>query len=211
MSEKIKHLSLAEKVYHRLLDKIVTGKLSEGSKLSEESICQDFGVSRTPAREALMMLCRDKLVERIPRCGCFTRKFDTDEITELFECRSMLECLALEQGFDELCRKELKALISVLKSSKNRKKSLNIDERLHELIVQSCTNKALREIIRQTIKQTKPLRAWRSAESFFPEKINQERIQIIQAILDNQKKLACELLSKHIMQGISEIKGKNSK
>ena len=59
MSEKIKQLSLAEKIYHRLLEQIINGKLREGAKLSEESICRDLGVSRTPAREALMMLDRD--------------------------------------------------------------------------------------------------------------------------------------------------------
>ena len=93
MTEKIEHLSLAEQVYHRLLDQIINGKLAEGAKLSEELICRNLGVSRTPAREALMMLDRDKLIDRIPRRGCFVRKFDHKEIIELFECRRLLECM----------------------------------------------------------------------------------------------------------------------
>jgi DNA-binding GntR family transcriptional regulator len=123
----------------------------------------------------------------------------------------MLECLALEQGFENIPRKELEFLKSTLGSSKNRKKSLNVDEKLHELIVESCPNKSLREIIRQTIRQTKPLRAWRTIESSTPEKISNERLEIINAILDNQKQLASELLSAHIMQGIADMKEKTRK
>lgn len=202
MSEKIKHLSLAEQVYHRLLDQIINGKLQEGSKLSEESICRYLGVSRTPAREALVMLDRDKLVDRIPRRGCFVRKFDYEEIKELFKCRQLLECLLLEQGFDNISEKELLKLKAALESSDcNRKKSLYVDEKLHELIIDSYPNHHLQEIVRQIIRRIQPLRAWRTFSSDDIKKIHNERLAIINALLARDKEKSILILGEHILQG----------
>ena len=209
MSEKIKHLSLAEEVYHRLLDQIINGKLAEGTKLSEENICQDFGVSRTPAREALMLLCRDKLVERIPRRGCFVRKFDYEEIIELFECRRLLECMILEQGFENIQEKELLKLKSILEKSNNKKQSLKVDEKLHELIIESCSNNHLKEIVRQLIRRIQPLRSWRTLGSNDINSINKERLGIINALLTREKKKAVKLLGEHISQGTVQLKVEN--
>jgi DNA-binding GntR family transcriptional regulator len=207
MSEKIKHLSLAEQVYHRLLDQIINGKLPNGAKLSEEYICRNLGVSRTPAREALMMLFRDKMLDRIPRRGCFVRKFDHEEITELFECRRLLECLILEQGFDNIPEKELLKLKAILESSsgKDRKKSLNVDEKMHELIIESCPNHHLQEIVRQIVKRTRPLRSWRTFDIDDIEIINSERLGIINALLAREKKKAIRLLGEHISRGAITI------
>jgi DNA-binding GntR family transcriptional regulator len=209
MNKKIEHLSLAEEVYHRLLDQIINGKLPEGSKLSEESICDDLGVSRTPAREALMMLDRDKLVERIPRRGCFVRKFDHEEITELFECRRMLECLVLEQGFDNIPEKELLKLKAELEISggNDKKKSLNADEKMHELIIESCPNHHLQEIVRQIIRRIQPLRTWRTLGSDDIKNIHNERLGIINALLAREKKKAVKQLGEHISQGALILKG----
>ena len=69
------YLSLAEHAYQRLLDEIVRGVRPAGSKMSEEGICAELEISRTPAREALMQLHRDGIVERLPRRGCFVKGF----------------------------------------------------------------------------------------------------------------------------------------
>jgi DNA-binding GntR family transcriptional regulator len=207
MSKKIEHLSLAEQVYHLLLDQIINGKLSEGTKLSEESICSDFGVSRTPAREALLMLDRDKLIDRIARRGCFVRKFDNVEIAELFECRRMLECLMLDQGFKNIQEKELLKLKKILETSgaSNRKKSLAVDEKLHELIIASCSNQHLQEIVRQIIKRIQPLRSWRTFNVDDIKKITNERLGIINALLKREKEKAIQLLGEHISKGAMTI------
>ena len=203
MSQKINHLSLAEQVYHQLLDQIISGKLSEGAKLSEENICRDLGISRTPAREALMMLHRDKLVNRIPRRGCFVRKFDSKEIRDLFECRRLLECLVLKQGFDSISEEKLLELRDILKTSgdNNRKVSLDVDEKMHELIIKSCPNHYLQDIVRQIIKRIQPLRSWRTIGSNDIKAINAERLEIINALLAREKEKAIRLLGEHISQG----------
>jgi DNA-binding GntR family transcriptional regulator len=204
--KKIEHHSLPEQVYHRLFEQIIAGKLPEGSRLTEENICNSLGVSRTPAREALTMLCRDKLAERIPRCGCSVKKFDCEEAKELFECRRMLECLALGEGFARINHEELLDLKNKLeKYEDNRKKSLELDEELHELIIRACPNRHLQEVVRQTVKRTKPLRSWRSFKSMDIKAVNSERLEIIAALLSGNREKSIALLAKHIMQGIVNI------
>lgn len=208
MTAKIRHRSLAEEVYHRLLDEIVGGKREAGAKLSEEGICSELGVSRTPAREALLMLHNDGLIDRHPRRGCFVKNFDPRETAELFECRKMLECLALELGFDTISRDELRHLQTSLNPDTeiSEAKSLEIDEQLHRLILDSCPNRHLREIIDTQIRRTQPFRAWRTRSSETPGDINTERLDIINAILDGERDSAIRLLGEHIFKGAEKLK-----
>lgn len=207
----IKHFSLAEQVYHKLLEEIIHGTRKGGDKLSEENICGELGVSRTPAREALMRLCSDGLVERIPRRGCFVKEFNTEDITDLYECRKMVECLALDAGFDLIPRDELKQLEQMIagEMSEEKTSSLNVDERMHDLIISSCPNLHLKEITRQLVKRTRPYRSWRTYGSGDVREISEERRNIILAILGNDRKKAVQLLGKHILQGLEVIAGKN--
>jgi DNA-binding GntR family transcriptional regulator len=201
---KLKHHSLAEQVYQRLLKDIISGKLKAGEKLSEETVCEHFGVSRTPAREAMLMLNRDGLVERIPRRGCFVKKFDATEVDELSQCRKMLECMALEQGLEFIPDSELRKLESTIDNAEDKSKvknSLAVDEKLHELIAHACPNRYLGELVRQLIKRTRPFRLWRSYGVENIEPISQERKKIIRAIRKKDKDLAVKLLGEHICSG----------
>lgn len=199
---RLKHYSLAEQVYNELLKQIIDGSREEGEKLSEETICKELGVSRTPAREALLMLVRDGLLERVPRCGCYVKKLDTDEISELFECRQMLECLALETGLDHISEQELLKLEKQLESGDDKRNSLDADEKMHELIISACPNRHLQELIRQLIQRTGPFRSWRTYDTKDIASLSAERKEILQAIRKRDKAMAIELLGKHIISGI---------
>jgi DNA-binding GntR family transcriptional regulator len=118
----------------------------------------------------------------------------------------MLECLALGEGFARINHEELLDLKNKLeKYEDNRKKSLELDEELHELIIRACPNRHLQEVVRQTVKRTKPLRSWRSFKSMDIKAVNSERLEIIAALLSGNREKSIALLAKHIMQGIVNI------
>ena len=71
-------LPLGSQAYQHLLKEILAGKRLEGERISEESTAMEFGISRTPAREALMRLSADGLVERTARKGCRVRRVSTE-------------------------------------------------------------------------------------------------------------------------------------
>lgn len=84
----------AQKVYTALRDQIIDGALPPGSPLPEQEISQRFDASRTPIREALQRLARERLVEMVPGKGAFVAEIHLPDIIELFQLREALEPLA---------------------------------------------------------------------------------------------------------------------
>ena len=196
---RLKQSSLAEKVHQKLMEMIVRGRRAEGEKLSEESVCAEFGVSRSPAREALMMLSRDGLVERLPRRGCFVKRPDAQETAELYVCRQVVELAALDLGFDALPQGKLRKLLAALEGGGSP--GLDVDEELHELILASCPNRHLREIGLGLLRRTRPYRACRAAEPDGASRGHGERQAILRAMLAGDKAAAARLLGEHLLQG----------
>jgi len=79
------YTSLSDKVYNRLLADIISGKIAAGDKLGEDAFSARMKVSRTPVREAIHRLTQEGLIERIPRCGCFVKEQDLNQLEEVFE------------------------------------------------------------------------------------------------------------------------------
>jgi DNA-binding GntR family transcriptional regulator len=71
--------------------RILNGELGTGVNLSELALAEEFGVSRTPVREALKQLQTEGLVEIRPRVGTFVTTPSRREITELFDMKELLE------------------------------------------------------------------------------------------------------------------------
>ncbi|MFZ5428568.1 MAG: GntR family transcriptional regulator [Thermodesulfobacteriota bacterium] len=65
--------------------------------LGEEGLAREFGVSRSPVREALRMLEADGYVRRVPNRGYFVRQVKPSEVADLYEVRLALEIFALEK------------------------------------------------------------------------------------------------------------------
>jgi DNA-binding GntR family transcriptional regulator len=79
------------RVIEGLRERIITGAIDPGAPLSELALAEEFGVSRTPVREALKQLQTEGLVEVRPRVGTFVTTPSRREITELFEMKELLE------------------------------------------------------------------------------------------------------------------------
>lgn len=84
--------SLAAQLYARVL----SGDLAAGTRLRQEALAEEFGVSRTPIREALRKLQASGLVELRPNRGAFVRGISPREIRDAYEVRATLEGLAAE-------------------------------------------------------------------------------------------------------------------
>tara|TARA_R100000935_G_scaffold18496_2_gene35770 strand:+ start:796 stop:1461 length:666 start_codon:yes stop_codon:yes gene_type:complete len=74
-------------------DRILTGALRPGARLDEVTLAQDFGVSRTPIRQALFQLAATGLVEQFPRRGAFVVDPGPVRLREMFEVMAELEAL----------------------------------------------------------------------------------------------------------------------
>lgn len=102
--------SLSEQVYSYIKRLILSGELQGGQKIPEEKIAQQFGVSRTPIREALRRLNEYGLVYLKPRSYAVVVELDPQEAAQVAQVRAQLEILSVRQltetgtpkDFDEL-------------------------------------------------------------------------------------------------------------
>ncbi|MEH6774298.1 MAG: GntR family transcriptional regulator, partial [Cereibacter changlensis] len=83
----------ADQIYETLLKRIVDGNLRPGDSLGEQATAEEFGLSRTPIREALQRLSNAGLAERGSRRAFVVRRMDQSELQDLFEALGELEAL----------------------------------------------------------------------------------------------------------------------
>jgi DNA-binding GntR family transcriptional regulator len=88
--------SLADQARDLIRDAIFEGRIKPEEKLTIERIAADFGISRTPVREALKALETDGIVRIQPHRGAVVQRFEKDEIHDRYSVRALLEGYAGE-------------------------------------------------------------------------------------------------------------------
>lgn len=110
MTEVISTRALYEEVADRIRHRIYQQELLPGDFIDERLLCETFGISRTPMREALKVLANEGLVELIPRRGSFVKRLDLDELRELFPVMAALEGLCVRETARNLTDAQLAEL-----------------------------------------------------------------------------------------------------
>jgi DNA-binding GntR family transcriptional regulator len=86
--------SLHGEIVTKLRDYIADNNLPEGARIPERQLCEMFGISRTPVREALKVLASEGLVNLLPNRGSRVRSLSEQDICDLFDLMGGLEALA---------------------------------------------------------------------------------------------------------------------
>lgn len=87
--------STRELVYRTVLRQIINWTFPPGSPISENELASNFGVSRTPVREAILLLERDRFVDVIPKVGTFVSKLNPETIRSAQFVREAIECASI--------------------------------------------------------------------------------------------------------------------
>ncbi len=106
---------LRSQVYERLRESIKNGEFPASGKVGEQAIADDYGVSRTPAREALAMLVRDGLLIQEGR-GFSLPRYTADDIADVFEVRMCLEPQAMRRLAENATPRQLRTLRTLLEN-----------------------------------------------------------------------------------------------
>ncbi len=156
--------SLHDEILERLRDLIVEGELTPGTKIPEAELCVQFGISRTPLREALKALAAEGLVTLQPNRGASVAKTTLTEIDELFPIIGALEALAGELA----CARIRDAEIAVirrdhLKMVKHFERGdwlgyIKLNRAIHEAIFDAAANGALSALYQQLLVRTHAVR-----------------------------------------------------
>jgi DNA-binding GntR family transcriptional regulator len=196
--------SLADQAYFRIRELIVTLGLPPGSRVSERELMEQLGVGRTPVREALRALARERLVEVYPRRGMFVSSVDVRDLAGLSEVRTTLEPkaarLAAERATD--ADRELIALLieelDEVRDGPSERALMDLDQRIHRHIYRCAHNPFLEETLNEYYVLT--LRIWflvldRVARL---EDAVQEHRDLLQAVLDGDAAAAEEAMRRHV-------------
>jgi DNA-binding GntR family transcriptional regulator len=160
MNGRIDQKSLAEHIVADLEQKIMTGALRPGQRIIEESLCRTYGVSRSPVREAFQILESQGFVVREPRKGISVAKITPQEAEHIYRIRASLEGLAMSLAVQKQTPELLKKLNDMhqqmIRASKMKSLTVyhTLNQKFHDLIIASCRNPRLIQLIRSFDKQT---------------------------------------------------------
>lgn len=102
--------ALVDRLAAAIRARVVAGDIPTGSRLRQESLATEFGVSRTPVREALRKLQADGVIELEPNRGAVVRGPSGREVREAYEVRAELEGLAAELAASRIRDHEIRRL-----------------------------------------------------------------------------------------------------
>jgi DNA-binding GntR family transcriptional regulator len=109
---------------------IVDGTLEPGRRLKEEELARELGISRTPVREALLMLQAEGLVVATPNRGAMVRVHDAEDLDDLYQLRALLEGHATRRAATRISEPE----IVRMRESCDRFDALSPEEDLRGLV-----------------------------------------------------------------------------
>lgn len=88
---RIAPTALYQEVAERLRQRIFAHELTPGDWIDEQKLAEQYGISRTPLREALKVLAAEGLVDLKPRRGCYVTEISRQDIDDIFPLMAMLE------------------------------------------------------------------------------------------------------------------------
>ncbi len=109
---------------------IIDGRLVPGQRLKEEELARELGMSRTPVREALLLLQSEGLIESIPRRGATVRSYAVNDLDDMYQLRAVLEGYAARRAATRISRDD----VARLEESCARFDRLRADDDLRDLV-----------------------------------------------------------------------------
>lgn len=108
--EVLQHNKLPDLVLDKLMEWIMSGKLSMGDKLNTEELANQLGVSRMPIREALSNLEKKGLAESIPYAGTRLITLTKEDVRQIYIARTALEPVAARYACEKITEEEIQNL-----------------------------------------------------------------------------------------------------
>jgi DNA-binding GntR family transcriptional regulator len=153
-SDSIPRRSLHDELTERLRTLISRGDLAPGEKVPEKDLCKQFGVSRTPLREALKVLASEGIVTLRPNRGAMVTALTAEELEEVFPVMGALEALSGEIACKRITDREVQTIRKLHEAMVQHWKNgelqpyFRLNQRIHEAILEATRNETLKSIYR---------------------------------------------------------------
>ena len=213
---QIAQTALYQEVAERLRQRIFAHQLAPGARIDEQALATDYGISRTPLREALKVLAAEGLVTLRPRRGCFVTEISEQDLDDIFPLMAMLEgrC-ALEATTraqpDDLARLDaLHAELQRFAESKEIEHFFEVNQAFHYQIQEMSGNRRLRQVIQDLRKVLKLTRRFSLSIDGRVQQSLAEHAIILAAIKAGDAAGAQVAMHDHILSGRQALARSNA-
>ena len=140
-------------VLAKLQEDILTGQMRPGEKIIEQRLCERYGASRTPVREALRQLELDGLVEYILNRGYFVIGMSERDFEDMFDLRKAYEMQAVKWAIERITEEEMENLEETFEFMEfytmrnDIEKMQVINAGFHQIIYEACKNRMLQKLL----------------------------------------------------------------
>jgi DNA-binding GntR family transcriptional regulator len=199
--------ALYEQVAERLRTRIYSHELPQGGWIDEQALALEYGISRTPLREALKVLAAEGLVVLKPRRGCYVTELSEQDIDEVFPVMAMLEGRVAELATRRATGADFSRLAAIHDELEKHAAANNADrffeanQRFHTGLQEIAGNRYLAQLIddaRKLIKLTR--RDSLRLEGRLKQSLQEHR-EILEALRAKDAAGARQAMHDHLLSG----------
>jgi DNA-binding GntR family transcriptional regulator len=203
--------NVVDRVYEGMKGLIVSYALKPGERINEVEHSKQFGVSRTPLREALNRLGTEGLLDFIPKRGYFCRGLNPKEVFDLYELRKAIETAGVRLATHLATDKQIEALTKFISDdaeldSEDRtgEELAKLDEIFHERLLEMSGNGEMLRVLRNVNARIRFVR-WTNWDHASRAKSQADHHAVLSAIRLKREKDAVEVLERHISRRMDQI------
>ncbi|MBL4813846.1 MAG: GntR family transcriptional regulator [Rhodobacteraceae bacterium] len=194
----------ADLIYEKLHNAIAQMQLRPGAPVSELSLSSEYGVSRTPVREAIQRLAKEKLVEIVPKSGTFVGRIPVSALVEAIVARRALEQVNVRKATERATASQLLQFRALLQHQKETAATGDLvafhraDETFHAYFATVAGYDGIWELIRQVKLQLDRYRQLTLPQTGRTEMILDEHCAIIDAMEAGDSNAAADAMGSHL-------------
>lgn len=143
--------NLAEDVADHLRDAILTGQLRPGTRIDQDAVAEQLGVSRLPVREALIALDQEGLIRTIPRRGSYVQQLQRDDIADHYQLFGRVAGLAAARAvvrIDSEQLAELEAVHAQMATATDPREHERLNFEFHRIVNQAAGSRRIASVLK---------------------------------------------------------------
>jgi DNA-binding GntR family transcriptional regulator len=208
MAINLNNRPLYHDVAERLRAQIFAHTLAPGSWLDEQSLAVEFGISRTPMREAIKVLASEGLVTMKPRRGAYVTEVERQDVEQIFAVIAELEGFAVKEVAIKATEAQLNQLdnlhLKLEKAAADRdvERFFEINVLFHELIMEIAGNRWMNDVIADLRKVLKLQRRDSLSRAGRLQNALNEHRNILNALIKRDGDAAKLAMQAHLARGL---------
>jgi DNA-binding GntR family transcriptional regulator len=212
MSKILASRPLYEEVADQLRVRIFAHELAPGTWIDEQTLAKEFGISRTPLREAIKVLAAEGLITMKLRRGAYVTEVNRGDLEQIFTILSLLEGQAAKEAATKAQEKDLNELddmhlrLEKAAADRNLEQFFEVNVRFHERVIAIANNPWMTSVIADLRKVLKLQRKDSLSRSGRLQSSLSEHREILKALLKRDPIAAEQAMRTHLARGLEAAK-----